>query len=181
MDSTKRINKNERKLKYLKILRSNPRKSMPVFMWSFRNRKPRSNGNISNCSDFKNMFKRLRLKIKKQRRTRRNEEIWRCLNKLEYLRHQEGNRKEMATKLIQSWNYFFWRKFGTNSEISKLESNNDLKDWDLPLKQMLGMKMFHHVYYSEVFLNWPHRLQSFSLRDRGSSQAWESARGTGTP
>lgn len=177
MDSTKRVIKNGRKLKTWKSWGATQGNLCLSLCEGFRTE---SQEVMASVQILKNMFKRLRLKIKKQRRARRNEEISKCLNKLEYLRHQEGNRKETGYKTHTKLELFLAEKI-RHSEISKLESNNDLKDWNLPLKQMLGMKMFHHVYYSEVFLNWPHCLQSFSLRDRGSSQAWESARGTGTP
>lgn len=71
------------------------------------------------------MFKRLRLKIKKQREL---EGMKKYQNVLTSWNTKREIGKKRATKLIQSWNYFFWRKLGTNSEISKLESNNDLKD-----------------------------------------------------
>ena len=71
------------------------------------------------------MFKRLRLKIKKQREL---EGMKKYQNVLTSWNTKREIGKTRATKLIQSWNYFFWRKLGTNSGISKLESNNDLKD-----------------------------------------------------
>ena len=46
------------------------------------------------------MLKRLRLKIKKQRRARRNEEISKCRNKLEYLQTAKKEiGKKPATKI----------------------------------------------------------------------------------
>lgn len=78
-------------------------------------------------------------------------------------RYQEGNRKETGYETHKKQELFLLEKIW-HSEISKLREQQCLKDWNLPLNQMLGMEMLHHVYYSEAFLNWPHCLQSFHCK-----------------